>query len=1130
MTTLSTVEHDYQHVVSRLQITNQSWWLYTFFAGSALSLAIGVGYLVGCLVTDGLIVPVPEAVRYGLLIGWPVVVLAALGVLVVRPLMRRRTLAATARRVETAFPDVGNDLINALQLAEDPVAAGNPFVPLAVEQAAEQADRVPISRSNRIDGWRRRLAACVCGPRDFGIHSAVLAAMLLLLSAYVLLLPQQCNWAMSRFFDPGEFAPLQGRVRIETVDPGDAQVTIDSDLRVVATIANPDHRAHQARLYRITDEGEQMFPMQPRADHGQYRHEFKTIKVPFRYRLEIGDTQSQVYEVSVHARPAVGAIRATYRFPEYIAQGAEPLTVEQRNGDLEAPEYTQVNLQFEATTSLNEAYLVTGDGKRLNCRIQPDGKTFTQDMPILADGAYAVHLVHQLGEQQFTNANRRRNAITCIKDQAPMVEIVKPGRDMTVAPGSVLELVIAAGDDYAVSALELVAIRGEENAEVRTPVENWKQFADPAKVTQVYSWKLDAKQFKPGDIVRYQVVAHDNRVIKGTVNLGPQETRSARFQVRFSDPEQARRDELDSLERIRKELMKILRRQIKAHQSTIPLKTQEQLPPIRKTAAAVQGEQVAIQKATAACATQVPDTEEHYRQLKQVLENLSTTPMVQAITWADKLAAAEKLGKVEFRLEKLLTVQQQIIVILEKVLDIIRHKQNEVLKKLEKRPGGDLPQDVVQKLEELHEKLKEMIEEQRKVIEATKNLAKKPVDDFTEEDEQKLKDLAAIEDKWERFLAEKHSDLSKLPKQDFSNPNMLDELVEIQTEIKMAKDALTKKTAEIAVPLEQLGAEMAEELTTNIEKWLPDTPDREKWSQEEPLNSDMTEAPMAELPKELEDLVGELMEEEEDLFAEAEDASSSWADSLDKGAGWDTADGPISNMSARGATGNRLPNTSEIGGRAGEGRSGKSGGEFVGNEAVGKGGRKTPSRLTPDAFEKGVVKDRSRDPVGGATGGGKESGQGGEGLEGPVPPQLAREMRRLAGKQADLRRRGEQIDVKLRVRNYNTTQWQKVLEAMSRTKEQLSRNQYQNTLRQRHVLLQGMDATQQHVRGDYRVQTDRTSSLPREAREEILNSMESESPAGWKELNEMYFKMLSEIQAQPEPAAGTQPNEPEPTP
>jgi len=215
------------------------------------------------------------------------------------------------------------------------------------------------------------------------------------------------------------------------------------------------------------------------------------------------------------------------------------------------------------------------------------------------------------------------------------------------------------------------------------------------------------------------------------------------------------------------------------------------------------------------------------------------------------------------------------------------------------------------------------------------------------------------------------------------------------------------------VPLEQLGYERAEEITTNMEKWLPDTPDREKWSQEESANDADKEAPMAELPGELEDLIGELMEEEEDLFDEMEDASSSAMDSIDKGAGWDVADGPISNMSAKGATGNRLPNTSEIGGRAGEGRSGKSSGEFVGDEAVGKGGRKTPSRLTPDPYVKGQIKDHSKDAQGGATGGGKESGQGARGSKDrPPAPRGPRDAAagRQAGRPAQQGRGGRRPD------------------------------------------------------------------------------------------------------------------------
>jgi hypothetical protein len=454
--------------------------------------------------------------------------------------------------------------------------------------------------------------------------------------------------------------------------------------------------------------------------------------------------------------------------------------------------------------------------------------------------------------------------------------------------------------------------------------------------------------------------------------------------------------------------------------------------------------------------------------------------------------------------------QARIIDVLRRLLDVARQAQTDELAEMEKRMGGDLPPDAQQAFEDIKEKLDEALERQKKVVEAAENLAKAPVEDFAEESEQLLKALEAAEDDWSKFMKELNTDLSKLPDQDFANPSMLKELIEIQTEMKMAEDALLKKTADIAVPLEQLGAEMAEEIESNMEKWLPDTPDRERWSQEEYLDDELKEAPMAELPGELEDLVGDLLEEEEDLFDEMEDVSSSAADSLDKGAGWDVADGPISNMSAKGATGNRLPNTSEIGGRAGEGRQGKSSGEFVGDEAVGKGGRKTPSRLTPDPYMKGQIKDHSTDPTGGATGGGKESGEGGEGLEGPAPgARDDRERNRLAGKQAALRNKAEGIDLQFQITNFHHTDLKKMIDLMAQVERDVRAGRYQNALRRREVLAEGLGNVKQYLEGEFEIRRDETANLPTDVQKDILGSMQDPSPVGWEELNREYFERLS---------------------
>ena len=193
-----------------------------------------------------------------------------------------------------------------------------------------------------------------------------------------------------------------------------------------------------------------------------------------------------------------------------------------------------------------------------------------------------------------------------------------------------------------------------------------------------------------------------------------------------------------------------------------------------------------------------------------------------------------------------------------------------------------------------------------------------------------------------------------------ANAALLKELMEVYSEVTMAKDALKKKAAEIAVAAEEMGLELAKELRVQPREVADGQARPHQVDAGGPAGKQ--DMPMAELPKELEDMVGELMEQQEDLFDEMEDANANWTDSLDKGAGWDAMDGPIANMSAKGVTGNQLPNNNEMGGRTGEGRSGKSQGELVEETASGKGGRNTPTRLDPTPFQQGQVKDEIQGP------------------------------------------------------------------------------------------------------------------------------------------------------------------------
>jgi hypothetical protein len=301
--------------------------------------------------------------------------------------------------------------------------------------------------------------------------------------------------------------------------------------------------------------------------------------------------------------------------------------------------------------------------------------------------------------------------------------------------------------------------------------------------------------------------------------------------------------------------------------------------------------------------------------------------------------------------------------------------------------------------------------------------------------------------------------------------------------------------------------ENAQELVNNLEKWLPDTADHTKWNMEEPTAP--TDVAMAELPKELEDLVGDLLDKEDAMTPDVEDVTSSWMDSLDKGAGWGAGDGPISDMSAKGVTGNQLPNQNEVGGRSGEGRTGRSHGQMVSDTAEGKGGRETPTRLDPEPFEQGSVKDSAKDDQGGATGGGKLSGFAGEGLRGPAPPGSSQKMPRLAEQQAKIRQQAEALALQLRRYHLSSGALETSVNAMSQLETTARKNDGLGVRRAFSQAVSALDEAKKTVDQQVTVRREQ-DKLPPWMREEIRTGVQDGIPKGYEEMAGEYFRALAE--------------------
>ena len=1115
-------------VTARLRKTWLQWWTFSFWSGAILAAAVSLATLVLFVLVDALL-KLPQRALVSLFAVWAVLSLAAVAALLVRQQRGRRSLAATARRVELAFPELESHLINLVQFAGRDGLETDPFRQAAITQSAAAVADFPFDQAaTRENRWRRFLL-CMQTPRDL-FESFVLLALVLGLAVLCSAVVPAWGSSTRRILHPFTFVPSVGSVKIVKITPGDTEVLIGSSLQIAAEIDNPARKPLPATLFvRQADRPESAQAMLPDETGGKYVAALSQVLAPLYYRLQIGDTQTQLYEVAVHEKPTVAQVEAAYEFPAYLERPRE--TVKQNRGDLEAPQFTRAELRIHPSAPIARGHLMI-EGNSIDGQVTDDGKTLVAQLLLKDTTTYTIHLFTAGGH---SDPQPRVNQVKVVTDAPPTVQLVEPARETTIAVGTKPNVVVRASDDYGLGQVRIEtrddAPTGDKSGRAVKTVASWTKFAASGVVLD-HPLVLDPRAMKAGQTVWVRAVAQDRRQLElPELRLGPQESATPWQQIHIVATEAKAKVELAQLESLRTALARILQDQLRARAATAGLPRSSTEAEAGTLAADIRGQQLAVRKAATAVTELIGSTEDSERlTIKRVVSKLAFGEMIQALRQTEALQQVKLVAELARPSAELMATQDKIIDVLRRLMNEIRKDTADLLAEMKKRPGTELPSDVQSKLKDLKDKLDEFLKQQKKVIEATESLAKKPVEDFTEKDKQLLKELAATEDEWAKFMADKHTDLSKLPEQDFSNPSLLKELVEVQIELKMAKDALTKKTADIAVPLEQLGAEMAKEMTTNIEKWLPDTPDRERWSQEEPLTDDMKEAPMAELPKEMEDIVGKLMEDEEDLFNEMEDASSTWADSLDKGAGWDAMDGPISNNSARGVTGNRLPNTSEIAGRSGEGRQGKSSGEFVGDTAVGKGGRNTPSRLTPDAFVKGQVKDYSKDPVGGATGGGKESGGGGEGLHGPVPNRAERDMGRLATKQAQLRNKAEGVDLRFKVLKYHHNDLKRMIDVMAAVEGDLKAGRYRSALRRRDVLIEGLGEVKTYLRGEFTVRQDQTANLPTDIQKEILGSMREPSPPGWEELNRQYFERLTTAPAaaaeQPAMAAPA-PNQPQ---
>ena len=246
-----------------------------------------------------------------------------------------------------------------------------------------------------------------------------------------------------------------------------------------------------------------------------------------------------------------------------------------------------------------------------------------------------------------------------------------------------------------------------------------------------------------------------------------------------------------------------------------------------------------------------------------------------------------------------------------------------------------------------------------------------------QKDEDLVDEIVELKARMAEAMLKVATDLQALPDLDAANELVTDCYQIYESMAQVAGSEKNTEAQELGLQKEDYYLEaMAKtgEKLDEMEHWLPNKPDDTKRNMENFDQAEVQSAiPVIGMPEELQDLIGDLLEEQEDLAEKTDDSMTNQGEA-NLGAGWEIAEGETVSYNASGKTGNRRPDHKDQDGRSQVGRAGMADGEVMAKSGlINEGDEEIDKRRTRDSAQSGYVEEEGHAEAK-ATGGGKNSG------------------------------------------------------------------------------------------------------------------------------------------------------------
>ncbi|MEO2015397.1 MAG: hypothetical protein ABGZ53_13600, partial [Fuerstiella sp.] len=479
------------------------------------------------------------------------VVVAVCGVIVyryvIRPWTREIHPLYAARMLDKSDAQMDGALMSLIDVS----SSGTPPTE-AIKRAMEKRAAVRLSEVNLDQAIERHWLMRLGG---------TLFALVVLMCLYVVISPKSINLLRPLSLSS---AAVATRTRILKVAPGDVAIPAGTELEVVVDISgkSPDNVivVYSTHDQRFVDE---QLAMQATEDHGRYRITMlgdvdRGLRQDLTYHIIAGDATSEVFHVSVDQPPTVNVTQLAYTYPDYMV--LPPRRTE--NGNIEVWEGTDIELQAQANVPIASARLVFSDDPTFETpaeevRLTVAGKDLSGRfrMDLREDGTspkfYRIQLEDQEGR---TDPAPTVYSVNVRPDQAPIVQLLDPIRDLRVPANAVVSLLARAEDpDFLLRSVKLMI---EVNGEPRSSELLFDASRNGLKKSWYGQWefRLEPLGLREGDVVRYHIAAIDNNPPLGS------QSRTGTLQFDIGLP--ATQEEIDERLQLDKELQDQQRREM----------------------------------------------------------------------------------------------------------------------------------------------------------------------------------------------------------------------------------------------------------------------------------------------------------------------------------------------------------------------------------------------------------------------------------------------------------------------------------------------------------------------------------------------------------------------------------------